>query len=100
MNHNSSYVESVNTAIHVGNYYALSFDILELKINEDFLPYTEYDPILYSLGDGVDVTEHLYTTIQGYVDTSTIDQAIATSATILEVPSCGVLISRASTLAD
>ena len=95
----------VNTEIHNPNAYAMHFDILELKINEDFVPRTETDPQYYVIdengnGQSLDLTAQLTEAIQGYINLDNLAEAIPSSVTIEAEPACGVLVKKASTLAE
>lgn len=47
----------VGTTIHNPHEYAVGFDILELKLNEDWTPTVSLDPKTYSVGGTLSLTD-------------------------------------------
>lgn len=81
----------VATQIHNPHEYAMDQFILEIVLNQDYREFYETEPVAYSIGGAVDLTNQLSRALQGYVSMENIDKAIPTSITINTLPSCGVL---------
>lgn len=64
---------------------------MSIILNTDYLPFTETAPTVFELGGEIDLTNQLTHAIQGFVDLSKLDDAVATSITIESLPACGAL---------
>ena len=64
---------------------------MEIVLNSDYLPFYETEPATFEVGGEIDLTNQLSSAIQGYVDLSKLDDAVATSITIDSLPACGAL---------
>jgi len=81
----------VSTQIHNPHEYAMDQYILEIVLNDNYLPYHETEPAEFSIGGSVDLTNQLSAALQGYVDLDDVANAIPTSITVTSLPACGVL---------
>jgi len=70
---------------------------MSIILNSDYLPYTETAPEVFELGGELDLTNQLTHAIQGFVDLSKLDDAVATSITIESLPACGALYRQTVT---
>jgi hypothetical protein len=66
-------------------------NILELKLNENYVWHYPATPVVYARGAIVEVSRDLEATLAGYVDLADITEAVPSSITILSLPACGVL---------
>jgi len=74
------------------DYYYLETDILELKINEDYIENIITDPIIYQLGgDMLSLSDEISQLIQGYISLAQLASAIPNSIVLESLPACGVL---------
>lgn len=64
---------------------------METLINAPYTPFETNEPVVFDLGGELDLTNQLTNALRGYVDLENIEDAVATSITILTVPTCGAL---------
>lgn len=81
----------VATQIHNPHEYAMDNIIMETLINAPYTPFETNEPVVFDLGGELDLTNQLTNALRGYVDLENIEDAVATSITILTVPTCGAL---------
>lgn len=60
--------KDVKTKIMEANKYAIGFNILQFKVNEQFVPTVATDPKIYTIGAALPLTAQLKETISGYVN--------------------------------
>jgi len=64
---------------------------METENYQIYSPYDGSDISSYELGGEYDLTNQLTQAIRGYVDLDDLDEAVPTSVTINQLPSCGIL---------
>lgn len=83
MNNVNQVKSNVTTKYYGAQDYAVSYDLIEMRLNDGFVAAHSNQPTSYSSTENVELNEAMQEAVRGYIDLSRISQAVPQSATIV-----------------
>lgn len=97
MNNVNQIKSNVTTKYYGAQHYAVSYDLIQLRLNDGFVEAHTNQPTSYATaGAEVALNEAMKEAVRGFMDLSNLDKVIPAAAQVVGLPTCGVILRQAS----